>query len=68
MYLTTEIGVWLCKYCLSFYGLCNYNIGAGYMWATLVNSKECRFVMAEVYSVGVLLHKVSLDAGRAGLE
>ena len=49
--------------CLYFCGLCKCNIGAGYMWATLVNSKERQFVMAEVYSVGVLLHKVSLDVG-----
>ena len=51
--------------CLYF---CKCNIGGGYMWATLVNSKERRFVMATVYSVGVLLQKVSLDVGRVGLE
>ena len=38
------------------------------MWATLVNSKERRFVMAAVYSNGVLLHKVSLDVGTQALN
>ena len=54
--------------CLYFCSLCKCNIGAGYMWATLVNSKECQFVMAEVYSVCVLLHKVSLDVGSQALN
>ena len=38
------------------------------MWTTLVNSKEHRFVMAEVYSVSIFLHKITLDVSRAGLD